>query len=86
MEYVTIASTGDGTDFGDLVSVTHAQHPGGACNLTRGVFARGQSQVLDYISITNLGDAADFGDIMPSSGYSQGSGLSNGHGGLALTS
>ena len=83
---MTIASHGNATDFGDLISATHAQHPGGACNLTRGVFARGGSQVLDYITIASTGDAADFGDIMPSSGYEQGSGLSNGHGGLALTS
>jgi len=63
IEYITIASTGNGTDFGDL---TTSRGSLAACsNATRGVFGggTGSSNVLDYVTIASTGDATDFGDL-----------------------
>ena len=66
MEFVTIASTGDGTNFGNLTR-THAGC--GACaSPTRGLFAGGynpdgNTNIIDFITIATLGDAIDFGDL-----------------------
>ena len=66
MEFVTIASTGDGTNFGNLTR----SHAGcGACaSPTRGLFAGGynpdgNTNIIDFITIATLGDAQDFGDL-----------------------
>jgi hypothetical protein len=66
IEYVTIASTGNGTDFGDL-TVSRAG-PAGASSSTRGLFAAGiqpngtRENTIDYITIATTGNATDFGD------------------------
>ena len=67
MEYVTIASTGNGTDFGNL---TVARRQGGASGSnTRGLFLGGannsnyQINTIDYITIASTGNATDFGDL-----------------------
>ena len=63
MDYVTIASTGNAQDFGDL-TVARLYDPAGAATSTRGVFAGGQNQnVIDYITIASTGNATDFGDL-----------------------
>jgi len=67
IDYITIASTGNGTDFGNL---TVSRNNGGACNnTTRGVFMCGRPDTgntgnvtMDYITIASTGDATDFGD------------------------
>ena len=65
IQYITIASTGNATDFGDL-SVARS-YAGAAASTTRGVFAGGfESSVkntIDYITIASTGDATDFGDL-----------------------
>ena len=83
MEFITIASTGNATDFGDATnSVTqgysHASH-------TRGVFAAGTAasdiNTIDYVTIATTGNALDFGDTYsPCRG---GSGTSDCHGGIS---
>ena len=66
IDYVTIASTGDAQDFGNL---TVARDGAGGCgNSVRGVFAGayitpGRSNIIDFITITTLGNATDFGDL-----------------------
>ncbi len=65
INYVTIAATGNTTDFGDLTAVGGPS--GGGCSSTRGVFmgkfiTTGSSNVIDYITIASTGDATDFGD------------------------
>ena len=69
MDYVTIATVGNATDFGDL---TVARKNGGsAASTTRAVFAGGRStpspivdsNVMDYITIATTGNATDFGDL-----------------------
>ena len=82
MEYITIASTGNTTDFGDL-TVTRS-YLAGANDITRGVFAGGStpsnSNVMDYIAIASTGDATDFGDLLTARKYL--AGFSDSHGGL----
>lgn len=65
IQYITIASTGDATDFGDL---TAARNYISACSSdVRGLFGGGyttnNSNVIDYITIASLGNATDFGDL-----------------------
>jgi hypothetical protein len=66
IDYVTIASTGNATDFGDL---TVARDRLAACSSsTRGLFGGGYissiaSNVIDYITISTAGNATDFGDL-----------------------
>ena len=87
MDYVTIASTGNATDFGDQ-TVARRGDGCGTSNQTRGVFMAGYANspggytnVIDYITIASTGNAADFGDMSVASG--SGTVLSNGHGGLS---
>jgi hypothetical protein len=64
MQYITIASTGNATDFGDLTVALYAR--GAVCSSTRGVYGGGgdaQSNVMDYITIASTGNATDFGDL-----------------------
>ena len=76
MEYVTIASAGDVTDFGDLTVARWFVAPGGSS--TRGVFGSGVSNpagnhnTIDYITVASTGDATDFGDLLAASGYTAG--------------
>ena len=62
IEYFTVASTGNATDFGDR---TVSKHSGAAvCSTTRGVFAGGDSDnVIDFVTIASTGNATDFGDL-----------------------
>ena len=67
IDYVTIASTGDAIDFGNLDASRYGL--GSCSNQTRGLFAGGYqppgSQIsnVDYITIATTGNAADFGDL-----------------------
>jgi hypothetical protein len=64
IDYITIATTGNATDFGDL---TEARWIGAnaASSSTRGIFAGGNSatNTIDYITIATTGNATDFGDL-----------------------
>ena len=61
MEYITIASTGNTTDFGDLTET--ARNCGGMASSTRGLRYSGDgTNVIDYVTIASTGDASDFGD------------------------
>ena len=65
IDYVTIATTGDATDFGNLTVARQA--PGGASSETRGITYAGyanptQINVVDYVTIASTGNAIDFGD------------------------
>ena len=69
IDYVTIATLGNATDFGDL-SVRRSAKPGGS-SATRGVFISGRfpggnpaaANVMDYVEIQSTGNAMDFGDL-----------------------
>ena len=65
IEYITMASVGNGTDFGDL---TVAREVPAACSSpTRGVCGGGDtpsaSNVMDYVTIASTGNSTDFGDL-----------------------
>ena len=66
IDYVTIASTGDAKNFGDL-TVTRISVDMGCSSPVRGLFAGGQAPAptnnIDFVTISTLGDAADFGDL-----------------------
>ena len=63
IDYITMASTGNSTDFGDLLSTKY--YLAGASSATRGLMAGGSSQqnVIQYITIASTGNATDFGDL-----------------------
>jgi hypothetical protein len=67
IDYVTISTTGNAFDFGDLISAVRKL--GGLSNSTRGIFAGGegspfgQINTINYITIASTGNAQDFGDI-----------------------
>ena len=63
LNLITIATTGDATDFGDL-SYGNA-YRGGLASSTRGVFANGQGDATyDYVTISSQGGANDFGEAL----------------------
>ena len=66
IEFITVASLGNATDFGDLISKNNAG--AGAGNLTRGIQVSGNdpsgaTNVIQYVTIATTGDATDFGDV-----------------------
>ena len=65
IEYVTIASKGNATDFGDL---TAARYSLASCSsITRGLFGGGletaRVNTIEYVTIASTGNATDFGDL-----------------------
>ena len=77
IDFVTIASTGNASNFGDLITARWGTSP--ASSTTRGVFAGGATPTsqdsIDFITIASTGDATDFGDLTQQSG--RGSGTSD---------
>ena len=66
LDYITIATTGNATTFGNLSLLRESM---GACSSsTRGVFggggtAPGYANTIDFITISTTGNATDFGDL-----------------------
>ena len=72
MQYITIATTGDAQDFGDLQALRYGHT--GFSSPTRGIFAGGyatpgQTASIDYFTIATLGNSLDFGDLSTGVGY-----------------
>ena len=66
IDYVTIGSTGNATDFGDLTVGRNGVSA--SSSSTRGVFFGGNSEnTIDYITIASTGNATDFGDLSSTS-------------------
>ena len=68
MNYIQIATTGNGTDFGDLDTTTadEKSRMGGCNSATRGMCAgglSGNSNKMWYITMTTSGTGIDFGDL-----------------------
>ena len=74
IDFVTIASAGNASNFGDLVSQRWGVSP--ASSATRGVFAGGaspsESDSMEFITIASTGDTTDFGDLTQNSGRGTG--------------
>ena len=79
IEFITMSTLGNGTDFGDLTEGT--QHPSGVSDKTRGVRMGGTrsagpqpyqaagTNVIDFVTMASQGDAIDFGDAYNSDKY-----------------
>ena len=84
IEYVTIASTGNAQDFGDLTGVNN--YLSGTSNSTRGIFNQGSSpanlNTIQYVTIASAGNAQDFGDAIYAS-FTFNNSSSDSHGGLS---
>ena len=82
IEFVTIATLGNATNFGDLTETVYAIQA--VSNSIRGVRMGGAEisadTTIDYVNISTEGDAVDFGDLLTR--HQEGAGLSNAHGGL----
>lgn len=86
IEYVTFATPGNGTDFGDLT--VSRDGLGGVTDGTYGVFGGGNtpgptySNVMDYVTIATPGNATDFGDLTLARGFRGPAGAGDGTLGL----
>jgi hypothetical protein len=68
IDYITITSTGNAQDFGDLSA--NRRTPSSCSNSTRGLFGGGiespsnsDVNTIEYITIASLGNVNDFGDL-----------------------
>lgn len=75
IDYITVATTGNATDFGDLTSTR--THLATAADGTRALFAGGNTtNIIDYVTVDTTGNATDFGDLQ--SNTNAGSGVGDG--------
>ena len=88
IEYITLTTSGEASDFGDATSNAGALNNNSASNTIRGAYHIGRStpggsvlNTIDYITIATTGNAQDFGDL--SYVTRSGCGLSDSHGGLS---
>ena len=65
IEYITLATTGNAVDFGDITGSNNHALGGGFGSPTRGVIASGSpaSRDIQFITISTLGNTTDFGDL-----------------------
>ena len=69
IEFITIASTGNGTDFGD-VNISNTNLMSAASNATRGLIWGGGGDgsnmvnTIEFVTIATTGNATDFGDML----------------------
>ena len=67
IEFITFATTSNGTDFGDMTTARRSGASAG--NETRGLFAGGLNQsgsslnTIEFSTIATLGNSTDFGDL-----------------------
>ena len=83
IDYITIATTGNAIDFGNLLSAL--RYVGGFSGDGRGVFIGGTpplSNVMQYITLASVGNAIDFGDLTTAQGGM--GGLSSGTRGVRI--
>ena len=82
IDKIEISTTGNATDFGDLVET--ATNIGGAGNAIRGIFFAGETpslvDTIQFVVMSSQGGSNDFGNLSDGRNYL--SGATNGHGGL----
>jgi len=79
LEYITINSASDGTDFGDASFDQHSS--GQVANSARGVYANYSGSAwdhLEYITFASLANAVNFGSLTVTHAYCSG-GVANDH-------
>ena len=68
MQYITIATTGNASDYGDLTVARYDMGATAGSESGRGVFGGGwlgsRSDVMDYKTIASSGNASDFGNLI----------------------
>ena len=76
IDYVTISTTANAIDFGNLTASKDAL--AAVSSDSRGVFAGGdvssKSNVIEYVTIASTGNAQDFGDLSETTQWSDGAG------------
>ena len=86
--YITIATTGNATDFGDLVLAVTSPANGQACSSTRMLVSGGNApgatynNIIQMITIETTGNAVDWGDLTEKTVFS-GAAMSDSHGGIS---
>ena len=74
IDYVTIASTGNANDFGDMNATT--QDAAGCSSPTRGIIAGGRTpttvDTIEYVTISTTGNVADFGNLTAATYFADG--------------
>ena len=84
IDYITIATTGNAVDFGNLLAAGYMGNGGSATSSTRmvlsGIIAPGFTDTIQYLIIQTQGDTVDFGNL--SEAKDTNSVFSNAHGGL----
>ena len=77
IDYITIATIGNGTDFGDLAAA--ATNLAGCGSSTRGIgmggYTGSQDDTIQYVTIASTGNATDFGNL--TAAKSSGAGVSS---------
>jgi len=70
MDYITISTTGNAQDFGDLTTAVWSNSATSNGTNNRGIVAGGQlhnvsttTNVIQYFTISSIGNASDFGDL-----------------------
>ena len=78
ISYITITTTGNATDFGDLTEAR--QSIGSLSNGSRGLWfggylsslSSGRKNTIDYVTISTTGNATDFGDLQSAKAWTDG--------------
>tara|TARA_B100000131_G_scaffold3864_1_gene4012 strand:- start:1438 stop:2460 length:1023 start_codon:yes stop_codon:yes gene_type:complete len=82
IEFVTMASTGDASEFGDLTLSRTYMSGAGCQSTTRGIFAGGHpmnTNIIDFVLFSTKGTATKFGELtLARSGISAGSNATRG--------
>lgn len=72
IEYITIQTLGNATDFGDLTVATRTKQGGGVASYTRGItgggFDSGNTNRIEYITFATTGNAINFGGTLTTAG------------------
>jgi hypothetical protein len=84
IEYITITSTGNAQDFGDLIQARN--YLSGTSNSVRGFFTQGTTptyvNTCEFVTIASTGNAQDFGDFVNAT-FAYNNAGSDSHGGLS---
>ena len=66
IQYITMASSGNGVDFGDLADSGSSSAFGSP---TRAIAVDSSTNIMEFVTISTLGNAADFGDSTIAGGH-----------------
>ena len=74
IDYITISTQGNATDFGNLTSAT--QYAAGCASNTRGLIMGGahpaRVDIIEYVTISQPSNATDFGDLTATTAHNAG--------------